>query len=599
MMMFARHPIVLLLLLLLAVATAKPVPTPGLFTDTIESLFNRDTSYTPTRATCPSGGGVQVRRSAAISAGEAEYVSSSKSRRTLPALQRFLVAAGVQGDVTKYKPTIGIAFSGGGYRAMLSGAGVFDALDSRTGAGPLSGLLQAADYITGLSGGAWLVGNAAVSGFATIDDLRRGWRLDEHLVAPGNLWKTGTYLRTAREEIQGKEERGFDITVTDLWSVLLKSHLVPEGASKTWSGVTNTPAWRDRQMPFPIIVSEGRATGALDVPTNATVYETSPLEFGSWDSDDTTPAWIPTRWLGSRGSACWSGFDSAAFVMGTSSSLFNSAVLRLRDAALPPGLSIIERGLYDLARAILVSLLSAFARAGEDIAAYPNPFTAVPPALDLVDGGTSGQNIPLLPLLHPARRVDFILAHDAGAFPDGSALWNTSIAAAAAGLPFPPVPRTVDIRRPTFFGCPPAPAAGPLLMYLPNAPWSWWTNTSTFQLRYAASEVAGFLRNGRALVSQGGRDPEWPACVACAVLLRERQRRGEDVGDQCRRCFRRYCWDGVTGGRLDGGLEGWVEQERRMDAERGPGNAVVQVLDGILESEGVRGLNARSLGMGA
>lgn len=52
-------------------------------------------------------------------------------------------------------PNIGIAISGGGYRAMLNGAGVLEAFDSRTphstSSGHLGGVLQSATYLSGKS----------------------------------------------------------------------------------------------------------------------------------------------------------------------------------------------------------------------------------------------------------------------------------------------------------------------------------------------------------------------------------------------------------------------------------------------------------------
>ena len=60
-------------------------------------------------------------------------------------------------------PNIGIAVSGGGYRALSNGAGAIKAFDSRTPGttkvGQLGGLLQSATYISGLSGGGWLLGS--------------------------------------------------------------------------------------------------------------------------------------------------------------------------------------------------------------------------------------------------------------------------------------------------------------------------------------------------------------------------------------------------------------------------------------------------------
>jgi lysophospholipase len=68
------------------------------------------------------------------------------------------------GDFDKAKednlPTIAVGVSGGGTRAALYGAGVLNALDGRNftsvGRGT-GGLLQATTYISGLSGGSWLL----------------------------------------------------------------------------------------------------------------------------------------------------------------------------------------------------------------------------------------------------------------------------------------------------------------------------------------------------------------------------------------------------------------------------------------------------------
>lgn len=72
-------------------------------------------------------------------------------------------------------PNIAIAFSGGGYRACMSGGGAVQAFDSRetnsTGAGHLGGLLQSSTYVAGLSGGGWLVGSIFVNNFTTITGL--------------------------------------------------------------------------------------------------------------------------------------------------------------------------------------------------------------------------------------------------------------------------------------------------------------------------------------------------------------------------------------------------------------------------------------------
>jgi putative meiotic phospholipase SPO1 len=86
--------------------------------------------------------------------------------------------------------SIGFAISGGGYRSMLTGAGVIAAFDARTtnstSANGLGGLLQSGNYIAGISGGAWLVMNLLASDFQpvveSIQDQSCSWDLGDSLL---------------------------------------------------------------------------------------------------------------------------------------------------------------------------------------------------------------------------------------------------------------------------------------------------------------------------------------------------------------------------------------------------------------------------------
>lgn len=79
---------------------------------------------------------------------------------------------------------IALAFSGGGYRSMLTGAGVFEAYDDRLPIkSELGGLLQAITYIGGISGGSWLVMSNVVNDFKPI-----------HKVIQDNDWSLQTQL---------------------------------------------------------------------------------------------------------------------------------------------------------------------------------------------------------------------------------------------------------------------------------------------------------------------------------------------------------------------------------------------------------------------
>lgn len=137
----------------------------------------------------------------------------------------------------------------------------------------------------------------------------------------------------------------------------------------------------------------------------------------------------------------------------------------------------------------------------------------------------------------------------------------------ASAYSFPPVPTTTNefiaqnlTTRPTFFGCDTtsANASTPLVIYLANGgpPYNGeapLTNTSTYQLSYDSSELQAMLEQTFVIATQGypanssmTTDPEWPACLACAVVDRARERAGEARSGVCESCFARYCWSGST-----------------------------------------------------
>jgi lysophospholipase len=122
--------------------------------------------------------------------------------------------------------------------------------------------------------------------------------------------------------------------------------------------------------------------------------------------------------------------------------------------------------------------------------------------ITLVDAGLTNQNIPIEPLLIPYRQMDAIIAFDSSAdttysWPNGSALRTTYERAqvlaqtqdVAIGMPeVPSVNGFVNgglNQRPVFFGCnaTATPATGnrtaPILIYVPNYPWSYYGNVST------------------------------------------------------------------------------------------------------------------------
>lgn len=143
--------------------------------------------YAPGSIDCPAVP-PSVRSAAKLSTNESNWLQKRR-QNTLTDLTNFLTASNITGFdaasfITNHKsnmsnvPNVAIAVSGGGYRAMLNGAGFVAAADSRTpgtsDAMGIGGLLQASTYIAGLSGGGWLVGSIYANNFSTVVKLRDG-----------------------------------------------------------------------------------------------------------------------------------------------------------------------------------------------------------------------------------------------------------------------------------------------------------------------------------------------------------------------------------------------------------------------------------------
>lgn len=324
---------------------------------------------------------------------------------------------------------------------------------------------------------------------------------------------------------------------------------------------------------MPIIVSDERSPGQLLIPSNTTVFEFNPWEMGTFDP--TTFGFAPLRFVGSnfssgvleRSESCIRGFDNAGFVMGTSSSLFNQAFLQINSTS----------GVPDRLKNAISNILMKIGLANNDIADWPNPFyyfnnetnpNAKSETLALVDGGEDLQNIPLNPLIQPMRHIDVIFAIDSSAdtlepganWPNGTAMvatYDRSLNIQMEnGSSFPPIPDQntfVNLglnARPTFFGCGAAnlSSPSPLIVYIPNHPYTYNSNVSTFTLSYNNSERNAIIENGYnvATMGNGTVDTQWPVCVGCAILSKSFSRTRTYVPDVCDECFSRYCWNGTV-----------------------------------------------------
>ncbi|PVH13643.1 uncharacterized protein CXQ87_001754 [Candidozyma duobushaemuli] len=553
-------------------------------------------SYAPGEIDCPSGS--LVRGSQNISEWEADWIEE-RNKITDNNLRYFLSESNMTDfDADEFLSNttdgrsikIGVAFSGGGYRAMLAGAGEMAALDNRTrGANEkgLGGLLQASTYLTGLSGGNWLVGTIVVNNFTSVQDIideNELWNLKHSIVNMGgwNPIKIYNYYKDLGDTVGDKQDAGYETSLTDTWARALSHQFFTEdsgyGASLLWSDIQDMNAFSNHEMPFPIVVANGRTPGTEVISANSTVFEVSPYEIGSWDPS--LQSFYQTKYLGTKAKegenngTCVGGYDNAGFIMGTSSSLFNQFVLQINTTSLSSAI-----------KSLVSSLLKKVSHEEDDIAVYqPNPFYDVSNAtyrsivkndtLYLVDGGEDGQNVPLYPLIQPVRDVDVIFAYDNSADTDAS--WPAGLSLIKTyerqfekqgnGSIFPYVPDSNSFinlnltARPAFFGCDAKNLTSlldddmeeddiyksPLIVYTANRPFTYYSNRSTFKLSYEQAEKVGMIKNGFEVASRlnSSLDDEWRACVGCAIIRREQERQGIEQSDQCKECFQQYCWDG-------------------------------------------------------
>ncbi|KAH7348273.1 lysophospholipase catalytic domain-containing protein [Rhexocercosporidium sp. MPI-PUGE-AT-0058] len=557
--------------------------------------------YAPGNVDCPSNRPI-IRTATALSANETAWLSLRRNKTIAP-MASFLTRANISGfNASEYisriandpaaLPNIGIAISGGGYRAMLNGAGFIAAADSRTenstNAGGIGGLLQSATYLSGLSGGAWLVGSLYANNFSTVTMLRDGspgsavWQFENSILkgpkSSGlSIANTADYYDILEADVDSKANAGYETSITDYWGRALSFQLVNAsngGPAYSFSSTALDENFLSGETPFPVLVADARAPGTTIISLNSTVYEFNPFELGSWDP--TTYAFAPLRYIGSsfsRGfipmnATCVRGFDQVGFLMGTSSSLFNQFLLQINSTDIP-----------DKLNDALTSTLEQIGSNENDVALFnPNPFfgynnntneNAQSTQLTLVDGGEDGQNIPLSPLIQPLRSVDVIFAVDSSAdttffWPNGTSLvatYRRSLNITLEnGTAFPAIPDQntfVNLglnNRPSFFGCDVSNLTGeaPLLVYVPNAPYIIQSNFSTFKQDYNDTERNLVIQNGYdvATMGNGTVDSEWLTCVGCALLSRSFTKTGTEVPTACILCFDRYCWNGTVNSTL-------------------------------------------------
>ncbi|EJD02796.1 phospholipase B [Fomitiporia mediterranea MF3/22] len=582
------------------------------------------TDYAPqVSVTCPDTSATPLVRvftpqTQALHPLEANYISERESTVIANAWEEWLGDGSAIGyNLSAFGGNysrVGIAIAGGGYRAAQLGAGVLSGLDARDEVAKKAGtggFLQVASYISGLSGGSWVTGSMFFNDWPTIPDLvfgnggnLSGWVLDLNLASPDGLDLFDNdnqyFFGSILWSVVAKADKGLDTSLTDPWSRMISYHFLngtsrqnfftndsAHGAGQIWSRIPEIPAFQQHMTPFPLIVVNSRPVGSnltTILSPEPIVYEVTPAEFGSWDPN--LSAMVNLTYAGTHfnngtppnNTACVTGFDQAGFVMGTSASLFNQI------------LDFAHNQLQGFSKGDASSLLYVLSRQltevrtrADDVANWPNPFQSLKPDtfedsnstwLDLIDGSSNEENVPLGTMFVKARGLDVILGLDASSddpnlrWPNGSSIvfsqqrMTNLLSSSHQG--FPPIPNgtagfieTGTNQRITFFGCDPShnPPEFPLLMYLPNNPSvngdDPVTNTNTFQIQYTEKHSRLFLDQAQNMTTNGfipnlkGADKNFGMCFQCAAIDRARYKQTPVIprSDICTNCFKQYCFD--------------------------------------------------------
>ena len=423
-----------------------------------------------------------------------------------------------------------------------------------------------------------------INNFTTISSFISGgpspesdlWNFSNPLLAGPDSSTLGLadYWKTLHDAVEGKADAGYNVTFTDYWGQALAFQFINAsdgGPSYTWSSIRNDTQFAQGRTPFPFLAADVKPSNQVVLsPTNTTVFEFNPFEFGTFDP--TLYGFVDPQYLGSNFSngslpadaQCVTGFDNAGFALGTTSSILSSLLAQSLSTQIPPSI-----------QSTLGNVINETQAEGGLVTVYqPNPFKGWNPtgqsqnadeqSLVLVDGGTDLQNIPLQPLIQPVRNVDVIIAvdssNDINGWPNGTAMVATyQRQQNASGIgnhtAFPSIPDQntfVNLKlnqRPTFFGCNATNTSGstPLIVYIPNAPYTTYSNISTFQLTVNTTQRNALIANGNqvATLGNGTASQQFRSCLGCAILSRSFDRTGTPVPTACSTCFEQFCWNGT------------------------------------------------------
>ncbi|QPG76351.1 hypothetical protein FOA43_003739 [Brettanomyces nanus] len=586
-------------------------------------------NYAPSYGKCPSknvmvppGGQSEglLRKNTLLSENEYEWVQGRRNKTTSN-LVDFLNGLNLtdfdgdnyfddyfeNGNDSQSTINVGLSFSGGSFRALLTGAGEISALDSRTKSSGnstgLQGLLDSAVYLSALSGGSIMLSSLIFQNWSSVDqilDNNEIWNFTESPVSTDL-----TFWANLLSEAKVRETAGYDITLIDLFGRILSKYMFAnyedDGDDLAWSEIQTMDAFVDHEMPYPMILATGGVDSNMsDFSYN--VFEISPYEFGSWSpfvGGFTEMEYLGTSYKAGKpansSKQCTVKFDNAGLMVAYSSDFIaawseylpeiTSGNQTALDALTDSESGTMLGSSFNVSVSTLSSLFNMVNTDTQDVlyALMANPFfestlpsneSDIPSnkTLKLVDGGLFDEGVPMDPFLVPAREVDVVFAYDNSGdtndtWPDGTSLlatkrrWEKSF----PDDNFYDIPDSADDfiaqglnTRPVFFGCNGTSLITdeiegdnadefnymkPLLVYIPNTNMTELSNTS--RVVFTDEERDSMIQGGFEVATRLNftLDDEFAQCAGCAILRRSMERRNTDFGKQCQRCFDKYCYD--------------------------------------------------------
>ena len=321
-------------------------------------------------------------------------------------------------------PTIAIAGSGGGYRAMLATAGTLLACQD-------VGLLDGATYLAGVSGSTWLLGPWYASGLP----------LEQHLahVIPEIVQDARTKdlnYPLVTKCLLKKLMFGQQISLIDLFGAAL-AHTFLHGKDRYEVTLSSTQRQvQDGTWPFPIC-------SAIEGNKPYDWYEFTPYEVGNQETNCYIPSWALGRMFDGGVSHDFAPEPSLGYLLGVFGAVMSAS---FEEVYLAYASQIEKVALQSLILELLGGPGTGSDRLFEARVAnfayrMPYNFSAFKEELTFVDSGFSC-NIPLPALLGKRRGIDVIIVADASSeIETGSELRRTIAYAHRKKLPLP----TIDV----------------------------------------------------------------------------------------------------------------------------------------------------------